>query len=76
MVTKTVKFQSVNDMLDFVNKLENYPNHVEVESGQYNVSAKCLFGLVNLGLNKEIELKVYDGECEKLFKDIEPYIAA
>ena len=33
-------------------------------------------GLMNLGLNKEIELKVYDENCQDLFDEISEYFAA
>lgn len=76
MRTRTVRFQSVNDMLDFVNKIENYSCRVDARSDRYTVNAKCLFGLVNLGLEKDVEIAVYDEDCDGLFEDIEPYIAA
>ena len=31
---------------------------------------------MNLGLNKEIELKVYDENCQDLFDEISEYFAA
>lgn len=75
MKIETVKFQSINDMLDFVNKIENCPYHVEAKNGSSTVNAKCLFGLVNLGLNKEVELKIHngDGDCKEFLRNIRPY---
>ena len=43
---------------------------MDLESGRAVVDAKSLLGLMNLGLNKEIELKVYDENCQDLFDEI------
>ena len=47
-----------------------------VFSNPDDVDAKSLLGLMNLGFNKEIELKVYEDECQDLLQDIEKYLAA
>ena len=76
MRKKTVIFRKVEDRLDFVKKDENYPNTMDMKSGRFTVDAKSLFGLLNLGLERKIELKVYDEDCDALFDDIAPYLAA
>lgn len=76
MRTRTVMFRSVNDVLDFIKKVENYPYNMDMKRGHYTVDAKSLFGLMNLGLEKKIELKVYDENCDDLFEDIAQYVAA
>ena len=76
MRKKTVIFRKVEDMLDFVKTVENYPFDMDMKSGRFTVDAKSLFGLLNLGLEKKIELKVYDEDCDALFEDIAPYLAA
>ena len=76
MRKRTVIFRKVEDMLDFVKKVENYPYNMDMKSGRFTVDAKSLFGLLNLGLERKIELKVYDEDCDALFDDIAPYLAA
>lgn len=76
MRKRTVIFRKVEDMLDFVKKVENYPYNMDMKSGRFTVDAKSLFGLLNLGLERKIELKVYDEDCDALFNDIAPYLAA
>ena len=76
MRTKTVIFRSVSDMLDFVKKVENYPFNMDMRRVHYTVDAKSLFGILNLGLERKIELKVYDENCDALFEDIAQYVAA
>ena len=67
MSQRTIIFSSPEDVLNFVRTVEKYP---------YVVDAKSLLGLMNLGLNKEIELKVYDENCQDLFDEISEYFAA
>lgn len=76
MRKRTVIFRKVEDMLDFVKKVENYPYDMDMKSGRFTVDAKSLFGLLNLGLERKIELKVYDEDCDALFDDIAQYLAA
>lgn len=76
MSQRTIIFSSPEDVLNFVKKVEKYPYDMDLESGRSVVDAKSLLGLMNLGLNKEIELKVYDDNCQDLFDEIAEYIAA
>lgn len=76
MRKKTVTFRKIDDMLDFIKKVENYPFDMDMKSGRFTVDAKSLFGILNLGLEKKIELKVYDEDCDALFEDIAPYVIA
>ena len=76
MRKKTVIFRKVEDMLDFIKKVECYPFDMDMKSGRFTVDAKSLFGLLNLGLERKIELKVYDENCDALFKHSAQYLAA
>ncbi|MGN1191406.1 MAG: HPr family phosphocarrier protein [Dorea sp.] len=76
MSKKMVMFRSPDDVLDFVKKVEKYPYDMDMKRGRYIVDAKSLLGLMNLGFEQEIELKVYNDDCDDLWKDIEKYVAA
>ena len=76
MRKRTVIFRKVEDMLNKNKKVENYPYNMDMKSGRFTVDAKSLFGLLNLGLERKIELKVYDEDCDALFDDIAPYLVA
>ena len=73
MSQRTIIFSSPEDVLNFVRTVEKYPYDMDLESGRAVVDAKSLLGLMNLGLNKEIELKVYDENCQDLFDEISEY---
>ncbi len=76
MSRKTVVFSNPDDVMNFVKVVEKYPYDMDMKSGRCIVDAKSLLGLMNLGFNKEIELKVYEDECQDLLQDIEKYLAA
>ena len=76
MSKRIVVFQNPSDILEFVRKVEKYPYDMDMKRGSYIVDAKSLLGLMNLGFQNEIELKVYEEECDDLWKDIEKYVAA
>ena len=76
MSKRIVVFQNPSDILEFVRKVEKYPYDMDMKRGRYIVDAKSLLGLMNLGFQNEIELKVYEEECYDLWKDIEKYVAA
>lgn len=71
-----VVFQDPKEVLDFVNKVEKYPYDMDMKRGRFIVDAKSILGIMNLGLNEEIELKVYHDECGELKKAISQYVAA
>lgn len=76
MSSRTVVFSNPDDVMNFVKTVEKYPYDMDMKSGRCIVDAKSLLGLLNLGCNKEIELNVYDDECQDLFHNIERYVVA
>lgn len=71
-----VSFKSPDDVLEFVRKIEKYPFDMDLSRGSIVVDAKSLLGILNLGLNQKVSLKVYADECSALKREIEKYIAA
>ena len=71
-----VKFKNPDDIRNFVKTVEKYPFNMDMKSGNDIVDAKSILGLMTLGLNKKIELKVYEDNCGDLLRDIQPYVAA
>jgi len=68
MSTKNVIFSNPGDVIDFVK--------IDMKRGRYIVDAKSLLGLMNLGFDQKIELKVYDEECDDLWKELDKFVAA
>ena len=49
---------------------------MDMQRGRFIVDAKSFLGIMNLGLNNVISLKVYHDDCEQLEQDISQYVAA
>ena len=75
MNKRLVVFQGPNDVVEFVRKVTKYPYDMDMKHGRYIVDAKSLLGLMNLGFQKKIELKVYGDDCEELWNDIREFVA-
>ena len=58
-------FRNPDEVLDFVKTVEQYP-----------FDAKSLLGIMNLGFNQTVNLKIYSNDCNELFQNIEKYKAA
>lgn len=71
-----VSFRNPEEVVDFVSKVEKYPFAMDLSRGSVVVDAKSLLGIIILGLNQKVDLKVYTDECSALRRDIEKYIAA
>lgn len=71
-----VTFKNPEEILDFVNKVEKYDCAMDMKRGVFVVDAKSILGIINLGFNNIIDLKVYADDCEELKKDIAQYVAA
>ncbi|MFI3171945.1 MAG: HPr family phosphocarrier protein [Eubacteriales bacterium] len=71
-----IKFDTPEDIQQFVNIVENYPYEMDLVRGKFIVDAKSLLGIMNLGVNNEITLNVYSEICDELKTEISQYIAA
>ena len=63
-------------MLDFVKTVEQYPFDMDLCRGSVVVDAKSLLGIMNLGFNQTVNLKIYSNDCTDLFHNIEKFRAA
>lgn len=70
-----ITFRSPEEILEFVNTVSKYEFEMDMRRGRAVVDAKSILGIMNLGLNNEIELKMYSDDCTELRKQIEKYAA-
>lgn len=75
MSNMKVTFKHPDEILDFVNTVSKYNFDMDMRKGHVVVDAKSLLGIMYLGLNSEIELKMYTDDCEDLREKIEKYTA-
>lgn len=71
-----VKFKSPDEVVDFVNRVEKYPFAMDLSRGSIMVDAKSLLGIMVLGLNQVVNLRIHSDECGQLRQDIKKFIAA
>lgn len=71
-----VVFNSPAEILDFVNTVEKYPYAMDLKKGRIIVDAKSVLGIMSIGLKNQIELKVYEENCDDLRKEISKFVAA
>lgn len=69
-------FRNPDEVLDFVKTVEQYPFDMDLCRGSVVVDAKSLLGIMNLGVNQTVNLKIYSNDCNELFQNIEKYKAA
>ena len=69
-------FRNPVEVLDFVKTVEQYPFDMDLCRGSVVVDAKSLLGIMNLGFNQTVNLKIYSNDCNELFQNIEKYKAA
>ena len=76
MNAKKVIFSNPDDVINFVKIVEKYPYDMDMKRGRYIVDAKSLLGLMILGFDHEIEMSVYDEDCDDLWKELDKFVAA
>ena len=57
-----ITFSNPEEVLDFVNRVAKYPFDMDMKRGRFVVDAKSILGIMNLGFNHPIELKIYEEE--------------
>lgn len=76
MMEMFIKFKNPDEVLDFVNKVGKYPYDMDMKRGRFVVDGKSILGIINLGFNNIIQLKVYGENCHDLKREIKRYAVA
>lgn len=76
MCVMKVIFSDPKEIADFLNKIEKHGCSIQMSHGEIKLNGKSFLGIVNMGLGSEIELIVFNGNCEALKTDIAPYLVA
>lgn len=70
-----VTFKNPDEILEFVNTVSKYEFDMDIRRGRVIVDAKSLLGIMHLGLNSEMELRLHSDDCEELQRKIAKYAA-
>lgn len=68
-------FKTPDEIVEFVNTVSRYDFDVDVKRGRIVVDAKSLLGIMHLGLNSVLELKMHSGDCQELEAELLKYAA-
>lgn len=60
MTTKEVVFDSVEDVKQFVQQSEKYPEDIDVCCGSCMVDGKSILGILSLGIRKKLNVVIHD----------------
>lgn len=60
MTTKEVVFDSIEDVKQFVNQVEQCPEDVDVCYGSCMVDGKSILGILSLGIRKKLSVVFHD----------------
>jgi phosphotransferase system HPr-like phosphotransfer protein len=71
-----IRFQTMDQIVDFVKWGENIEDNMDLSSGVMNIDAKSMMGIIVIGLNRDLVLSV-QGELTENEKDfLKDYIKA
>lgn len=76
MSEMNISLKGPEDALEFVRRVEKYPYTMDLCCGSIVVDAKSILGILYLGFDHVVHLKVHAGECGELRKDLEKFLAA
>ena len=68
-------FTTPVEIVEFVNTVSKYEFDVDVRRGRVVVDAKSLLGIMHLGLNSILELKMHTADGEELETELLKYAA-
>lgn len=68
-------FKTPEEIYEFVNTVSKYEFDVDVRRGRVVVDAKSLLGIMHLGLNSVLDLKIHSGDYEELQTKLVKYAA-
>lgn len=66
MITKNIIFNSITEVVDFVNTVSKQAYSVDLSRGCYSVDGKSLLGVLALGLGNTIRMEIHGDNMENL----------
>jgi phosphocarrier protein HPr len=74
MAHVTVHLKTIQDVLDFVRIINDFPYEVDLTSGRYVVDAKSIMGVLSLDMAKPIQADIHAASCADLLNMLKPFI--
>lgn len=72
-----VKLDSVDEVQKFVNTMRSYQGDVDVfaTNKNYMVDGKSILGVVSLGFEHDLTVRLYDGVSSSFMDSLQPFLA-
>ncbi|MGN0656632.1 MAG: HPr family phosphocarrier protein [Ruminiclostridium sp.] len=74
MTTAEIKLVSIDDVKDFVKKVNQLSYEADLSLGKYTIDAKSIMGIFSLDLSRNLKLTLHSDNCGDFLSDIEDYI--
>lgn len=72
-----VRFRNTEEVLEFINKVDRFTYSMDMIKGSSMVvDAKSILGVIALGFDDDMMLRVYSDDCHGLEEVLQPYMAA
>ena len=68
-------FKTPDEIVKFVKTVSRYDFDIDVSRGRVIVDAKSLLGIMHLGLNSILDLRMHTGDCQELKTELLKYAA-
>jgi phosphocarrier protein HPr len=74
MAHVTLQLKSIQDVLEFVRIVNDFPYEVDLASGRYVVDAKSIMGVLSLDMAKPIQADIHADHCADLLSKLKPFL--
>lgn len=69
-------FKNIDEIQAFINIVNKYPFDMALEREHLEVGATSILGIIYLGLEEEINLRINAEKVDDLKEEIQPFMAA
>lgn len=70
-----ITFKNPDDILEFVSTVSEYEFDMDLIKGRIRVDAKSILGIMNLGIEDGLCLRMYTDDCGDLEERLEKFAA-
>lgn len=74
MTNLVITLSTIDDVKDFVNKVNTLTCEADLSLGKYTIDAKSIMGIFSLDLSRPLNLSVHSDDCDSFIEDISAFI--
>ena len=74
MKKETIKLVTIDNVKDFVKKVNNLSCEADLTLGKYTIDAKSIMGIFSIDLSKELKLVAHTDDTAELEEAVSDYI--